>query len=189
VRDEVAHLLSLGHRRIGYVNGPVAHGNSAERLAGYRAALKAAKVAYDRRLVTSAPFTIEGGYEAAARLLSLDDSPTALALANDYMALGAVQAVRARGLSVPRDVSVAGFDDFVVASLVDPPLTTVRVPMRQMGARAMQLLLDEIARRRAASAGGGAGAPDETPAEPASPEYVPTELVVRGSTAALCAAA
>ena len=174
VREEVEHLLALGHRRIGYVNGPVAHGNSAERRAGYREALRRAAVSVERELVTSAPFTIEGGYDAAARLLDLPKPPTALALANDHMALGAMQAIRARGLTVPGDVSVVGFDDFVVASLVEPRLTTVRVPMREMGARAMQLLLEEIARRRRG--------PEDAAHESPPAEYVPTELVIREST-------
>lgn len=176
VREVIAYLAGLGHSRIGYVNGPAAQDNSSDRLAGYRAALEAAGLPFDRDLVTAAEFTIEGGHAAASRLLALTNSPTALALANDYMALGAVQAARARGLAVPADLSVVGFNDFVTASLVEPPLTTVRVPIREMGARAMSLLLEEIERRRS-----------KAPAEAPRIEYVPTQLVVRQSAAPLIA--
>jgi LacI family transcriptional regulator len=180
VRQQVAHVLALGHRRVGYVNGPPAHDNAAARLAGYREALADAGVGFDAQLVAEADFTIEGGYAAARHLLGLEGSdgpPTALALANDYMALGAMQAVRARGLEVPGDVSVVGFDDFVVARLVEPRLTTVRVPMREMGARAMRLLLGEMERRRDRVSGDA----DDVGGD--REEFVPTELVVRESAA------
>jgi LacI family transcriptional regulator len=181
VREEVAYLLALGHRRIGYVNGPGARQNAAERVAGYRQALAEAADAgavFDPALVTSADFSIEGGYAAAARLLDLPERPTALALANDHMALGALQAARARGLAVPGDLSVVGFDDFAVAALVAPALTTVRVPMREMGARAMRLLLEQMGRRSGRASDNGSA---EGEGHLGRVEYVATELVVRES--------
>lgn len=186
VRQEVAHLLTLGHWRIGYVNGPAAQENATARLHGYRDALRQAGVRFDRELVTAADFSIEGGYAAAARLLDLPAAPTAIALANDYMALGALQAARARGLSVPAGLSIAGFNDFVVAGLVEPRLTTVRVPLREMGARAMRVLLEAMRQRRARGTGGPEDlATTESGAPLPAEEYVETELVVRESTTPL----
>ncbi len=181
VREEIGYLLSLGHRRIGYVNGPGARENATERVAGYRQALADAGISLDPELVTDADFSIEGGYAAATRLLDRTERPTALALANDHMALGALQAARTRGLAVPGELSIVGFDDFAVAALAAPALTTVRVPMREMGARAMHLLLEQMALRSGRAASCKSEPAPGTAAERV--EYAATELVVRDSAA------
>ena len=111
VRDLMAHLIKLGHRRIGHIKGHPDHGACAWRHAGYRAALKAAGIAYDPKLVVEGEFTFESGVNGARRLLDLKEPPTAIFAANDDMAAGVLRVAGERGLSVPRDLSVCGFDD------------------------------------------------------------------------------
>ncbi|MFC4727532.1 LacI family DNA-binding transcriptional regulator [Coralloluteibacterium thermophilus] len=132
-RDMVLHLVSLGHRRIAHIKGHAAHGASRWRLAGYRAGLREAGIAYDPELVVAGRFFYESGYEATNRLLDLPQRPTAIFAANDDMAAGSICAICERGLAVPRDISVCGFDDMPVARFIYPSLTTVRQPSRDMG--------------------------------------------------------
>lgn len=140
----IGHLASLGHRRIGHIKGHPAHGASGWRLAGYREGLKRTGLRYDPALVVDGQFSYESGYAAANRLLDLKSPPTAIFAANDDMAAGAICAICERGLSVPRDVSVCGFDDVPIARQVYPSLTTVRQPTREMGRLAGLELLKEI---------------------------------------------
>ncbi len=140
-RDATEHLLSLGHRRIAAITGPPTWMASTERLNGYRAAMAAAGVLPDPKLVVPSDFRIDGGEAAAGTLLDLADPPTAIFGFNDNVAIGALQAARARGLRVPDDLSVAGFDDSEHAALVSPALTTVRQPLAEMGRIAVSLLL------------------------------------------------
>jgi LacI family transcriptional regulator len=142
------HLLALGHRRIGIVAGPRGWLATEERLRGHQAALAGAGVLPDPALVEYADFRIDGGREAAARLLSLPDPPTAIFAFNDGMAIGAMHAAFARGLRVPDDVSVAGFDDTIEAAIAVPALTTVRQPLAELGRTAVSLLLRQIENRR-----------------------------------------
>lgn len=135
------HLLDLGHRRIAAITGPSRWMASAERLNGYRGALAAAGVLPDPGLVRETSFEIEGGEAAGSELLALPDPPTAIFGFNDNIAIGAMRAVRARGLRVPEDVSVVGFDDSEQAAIVTPALTTVRQPLAEMGRMAVSLLL------------------------------------------------
>jgi LacI family transcriptional regulator len=135
------HLLGLGHRRIAAITGPRGWVATEERQLGYRAALSAARVLPDPTLMLESDFSFEGGHAAAARLLALRDPPTAIFAFNDQLAIGAMHAAVERGLRIPHDVSIAGFDDTVEAALVMPALTTVRQPLAEMGRMAVTLLL------------------------------------------------
>jgi LacI family transcriptional regulator len=134
------HLLRLGHRRIGVITGPAGWCATEERLAGHRAALVGAGLPRDPSLEVEADFEVAGGREAAARLLGFAEPPTAILAFNDNLAAGAYQAARQRGLVLPRDLSVIGFDDAEHAALVTPALTTVRQPLREMARMAVDLL-------------------------------------------------
>jgi LacI family transcriptional regulator len=131
------HLLRHGHRRIAEIAGPPNFSTTEERSAGLAAALEEAGVARDPSLV----FSRDGGYEAARSLLRARAEFTAIFAANDLMALGALAALREANLRVPQDVSLVGFDDLPILRDVVPGLTTVRVPMREMGRRCMELAL------------------------------------------------
>lgn len=147
VAEMIAHLVSLGHRRIAHIRGHAAHGASAWRYAGYRDGLAQAGIAPDDALEMQGGFSYESGFEATSRLLDLPDPPTAIFAANDDMAAGAIGAVCERGLSVPADVSVCGFDDTPIARHIYPSLTTVRQPTREMGRLAGLELLKAIRNR------------------------------------------
>lgn len=137
----VNYLLSLGHRHIAFIGGPPSFGASRERLSGYRAALDAAGVPMDSSLILQGDFDQEAGRAAARMLLDLATPPTAIFAGNDMHAVGVYATLHERGLSVPDDVSVVGFDDIPVALLVSPPLTTVRQPLVEMGRVAAGMLL------------------------------------------------
>jgi LacI family transcriptional regulator len=144
VREMMAHLVALGHRRIAHIKGHPAHGASGWRLAGYKDGLKQAGLRYDPRLVAAGEFSYDSGFAATSKLLDLAQPPTAIFAANDDMAAGAICAICERGLSVPKDVSVCGFDDTPIARQIYPALTTVRQPTREMGRLAGIELLKEI---------------------------------------------
>ena len=135
------HLLDLGHRRIGVITGPVGDLSSRARLDGFRAALDAAGVPFDERLMRSGGFVFEHGRDLATQLLRLPDPPTAVVCGDDLQAMGAIEAARRCGLRVPDDLSVVGFDDIDQATWTAPPLTTVRQPFVAMGATAARLAL------------------------------------------------
>jgi len=139
-RVVVGHLIALGHRRIAYIGDRRGYQSDAERLEGYRQALEEAGIEIAAELAVEGDSRPEAAVKAMNRLLALSDPPTAVCCYNDMTALGAMKAIRARGLRVPEDVSVTGFDDLFFAAYVDPPLTTVRQPMRQMGRMAMENL-------------------------------------------------
>jgi LacI family transcriptional regulator len=136
----VKHLLGLGHRRIGAITGPRGWIATEERLRGYHAALAAAGILAEPELVVESNFEIESGLRAARRLLDLHEPPTAIFGFNDNVAIGALQAARERGLRVPEDLSVVGFDDVEAAEIVTPALTTIRQPLAEMGRMAVSLL-------------------------------------------------
>ena len=140
----VAHLIKLGHRRIAHVLGIANHGATRWRLAGYKAALAAADILYDPDYVVQGDFMFGSGVAAARKLLTLPQPPTAIFAANDDMAAGVMWAANERGLKVPRDVSVCGFDDTPLASQLWPPLTTVRQPAREMGKLATLQLMERL---------------------------------------------
>jgi len=138
------HLLGQGHRRIAAISGPADLLCSRARLDGYRSALDRAGLKYDPRLVREGDFHHEGGFAAGAGLLSLAEPPTAIFAGSDQQALGVYEAARQRGLRVPEDLSVVGFDDLPVARWASPPLSTVRQPLAEMGRAAAQMLGDLI---------------------------------------------
>ena len=145
---------------------------SVERRAGYRAALVRHGIDPDPALEVWGDYALRSGREAARRLAALADPPTAVFSANDEMAIGVISELRALGRRVPEDVSVVGFDDIAFAEAVEPPLTTVHQPRREIGRRAMDLMIEILA--------------GETPPDTI---VMPTELVVRQSTAAPAVAA
>ncbi|MEV6491753.1 LacI family DNA-binding transcriptional regulator [Actinoplanes sp. NPDC051633] len=160
VEQAVGHLTGLGHERIGLILGPWGHVPSMRKLVGFKRS---------QDLVEHTVFSMEGGRAAALRLL--DRGVTGLVCASDALALGAIRAVRRKGLSVPGDVSVVGFDDSAFMGVTDPPLTTMRQPVREMAAAAVSSLLAQLDGRLLVS--------DEITFDP--------ELIVRATTAP-CAA-
>lgn len=135
------HLLALGHRRIGFISGHASYATSTQRLEGYRAALDDADIAFDPQLVRPGDYDFASGADAAEALLALRDPPSAIFAANDDMAAGALSVAHRRGLSVPAQLSIAGFGDDAVSRMVWPPLTTIRQPTRTLGYQAADLLL------------------------------------------------
>ncbi|MEU4739631.1 LacI family DNA-binding transcriptional regulator [Actinosynnema sp. NPDC023658] len=141
-RRLMAHLVELGHRRIGIIGGPEDWQAGDGRMAGYAAALSDVGVLPSAELLRHVDEpTTENGYLVARDLLDLADRPTALVAFNDKMAVGALRAARERGLDVPRDLSVAGFDDLDLSRATQPELTTVRQPLQEMGRMAVTLLM------------------------------------------------
>ncbi|MEP6484959.1 MAG: LacI family DNA-binding transcriptional regulator [Rudaea sp.] len=140
----VDHVAALGHRRIGHVAGPLPHGGRAWRVAGYRDGLRRAGIEYDESLVVDGGFSFESGIVGANRLLDLPDPPTAIFAANDDSACGVMHEAFERGMKIPADLSVIGFDDTPTARQVWPSLTTVRQPCRDMGRIAAEQLLASI---------------------------------------------
>jgi LacI family transcriptional regulator len=139
-KQATEHLLELGHRRIGAVAGVPGWYATEERLIGFRAALAGAGILLDPELVVHSDWRIPGGTAAAEQLLSIDDPPTAIFAFNDNVAIGALHAAHARGLSVPGDLSIVGFDDTEQAVIVRPRLTSVRQPLAEMGRMGVSLL-------------------------------------------------
>jgi LacI family transcriptional regulator len=161
------HLLDLGHRRIAYLGGPAAAACHQARMHGYRGAMEAGEAPVPDGYVRTGRFSYEHGIAGGAALLELAEPPTAVFAGSDETALGVIEAARGRGLRIPEDLSVVGFDDTPVARLAAPPLTTVRQPLREMGAVAVRTALRLAAGERV----------DSHHVELA------TELVVRQSTA------
>jgi DNA-binding LacI/PurR family transcriptional regulator len=139
-RAAVKHLIVLGHRRIAYVGDCFGYQSDAERLAGYKQALAEGGITFSDALAAEGDGRAEAAIEAVDALLALPSPPTAICCYNDMTALGAMRAIRARGLRVPEDISLTGFDDLFFAAYLQPALTTVRQPMRRMGQTAMESL-------------------------------------------------
>jgi LacI family transcriptional regulator len=161
------HLLELGHRRIAFVGGPLTAACNQARMHGYRAAMEAEGAPVPDAYVRNGHFRYEDGVSLGALVLDLPEPPTAVFAASDETAAGVIEAARARGLRVPEDLSVVGFDDTQVARLASPPLTTVRQPLREMGAIALRTSLRLAAGEKLES----------------HHVELATELVVRSSTA------
>jgi LacI family transcriptional regulator len=160
------YLIKLGHQRIGFITGWMDLGCAVDRLDGYHAALRTHHLPDAPELVYEGTFFQPDGYAGASAFLNLPDPPTAIFASNDVMAMGAMDAVRSRGLRVPEDVSIVGFDDIPQAALVHPSLTTVGQPLVQMGRMATQMLLDRLA----------------NPEKAIDRVELPTELIIRGSS-------
>jgi LacI family transcriptional regulator len=141
-REITAHLIARGARRVAMVQGPP--GASPGRVAGYRRALEEAGLRYDDAMVVAGYFTREGGREATSRLLRRDPAPDAIFCLNDLMAIGAMSAARERGVDIPGQLLLAGFDDVEAAALVTPSLTTVENPSYEAGWRSGELLLSRM---------------------------------------------
>lgn len=161
------HLLALGHRRIGYIGGPARAACNHARVHGYRAAMESGGAPILPGYVATGRFEYDDGVAMGATMLALAEPPTAIFAGNDELALGVIEAARSRGLRVPQDLSLVGFDDTQIARMTAPPLTTVRQPLREIGGEALRTAL-----RLAAS-------------ETIASHHVElaTTLVVRGSTA------
>src|SRR4051794_34167713 len=166
----VEHLAALGHRRIAVIHGPTDTLAGLDRLKGYRNGLQAVGLAYRDEYVAQGDFYVDAGHEAAARLLALDEPPTAIVAASDLMAVGAIRAAAERGLAVPGDLSVVGFDDIMLAAHLQPGLTTLRQDKAGLGAAAARALMAMTS---------GTGDESEKPAPP----ILPVQLVTRGTPA------
>lgn len=140
----IRHLAALGHTRIAHVTGPMTTRGGPERLAMFRQALEAASLPFIPDLIQGGNYRVEGGRAAGHTLLQRADPPTAIFAANDSTALGVLQAARERGVRVPDDLSLVGLDDVPVASLVTPPLTTVALPLAEIGTIAARALVAMI---------------------------------------------
>jgi DNA-binding LacI/PurR family transcriptional regulator len=163
------HLIRLGHRRIALItNAPRNYLASRERYLGYRDALRAENLPGDEELIREAHYTSRSGYRAMNGLLDLAVRPTAVFIASDVVAFGAIQAIKERGLSIPKDIGVVGFDDVAMAQYVEPHLTTVRLPAYDLGWRAGQLCLQLV---------------NQQPPEELH-QLLPAELVIRDSCGA-----
>jgi LacI family transcriptional regulator len=163
------HLTELGHTRIAHVSGPDTFRSAHERRAGFARGLKANKLKLEKELDIKGAYTFASGLEAGRRLMGLDDPPTAIFCGNDEMAAGVCQAAREAGFEIGKDVSVMGFDDSPLASRLWPALTSVLLPIRQMGRMASTRLLGDALI--------GEPSPEEAQGE------VRPKLVIRGSTA------
>jgi len=168
VRNAVEHLYKLGHRKIGFIVTDDKQGSIKERFEGYKMAMEELGIGFSPRLVASVKgdLTVDAGYAAMNALIADNPELTAVVAANDYMAMGAMRAIDERGIKIPDDISVVGFDDIEWASHAEPPLTTVNVPKEEMG----RIAVRELVRLRKE-----AGTPQQI--------VVSTELVVRQSTA------
>lgn len=165
-KSAVEYLIRLGHKRIGYFAGDTQTRSNIQREQGFRAALATAGIVVNEQWVLPGRFSRVSGEERARELFRNDETPTALFCANDAIALGAITALQAMNKVVPKDVSVLGFDDIPAAAAGNPPLTTVRQPLQEIGRRAADLLFRHIH--------------DKLPL--GKNVYVPTDLIVRQST-------
>ncbi len=162
------HLIQLGHRRIGLVGAPTSASVGADRFLGYQKALQDHGIEVDQSLIQMGDFKEPGGYRATLRLLELERKPTAVFAANNLMTMGMLKAVREKGVRIPEDLSVIGFDDMPWLTLITPPMTTVGQPVYKMGAEAARLLFERL------SSG---------PEKPPSRIVLKPELIIRSSTA------
>ncbi|MDF2684092.1 MAG: LacI family transcriptional regulator [Brevibacillus sp.] len=137
-----SHLIELGHKRIAIIARDV--WSNRERIRGYKQALDEANLEFDPQMEFVKDSAVESGKELAGKLLDSSTTPTAIFACNDSLAIGVIQAARQRGLSVPKNLSVVGFDDTIWAKISDPPLTTIAQPIREMGYGVMDLLIQEI---------------------------------------------
>jgi LacI family repressor for deo operon, udp, cdd, tsx, nupC, and nupG len=165
-RRMTQYLASLGHRRIAYVCGPAKNVLERERYRGYRDGLREAEIAFDPSLVLPGDYTLDAGAVAGREILAWPARPTAVFSSNDEMAIGLMRTFASAGVRVPHDMSVAGFDDIEFAAMVEPALTTIHQPRRELGRTGASVLLDVLQGR-------------PVPAR----VRLKTELVVRASTA------
>ena len=145
IKDITSYMLNLGHKNICYLAGPSDVPLYQDRVVGYVEALRERGISVEQRLIVNCEPSVEGGYAAISSLLhNADYQFSAIVASGDIMAIGAIRALHDRGLNVPKDVAVSGFDDIAISALVTPSLTTVRQPKYQIGVRTMEKLLDLI---------------------------------------------
>ncbi len=159
------YLIQLGHRRIGCITGPPDLSISSQRVSGYSQALERYGIPLCDELVVTGDFRYQEGYRAMRQLLALNEPPTAIFACNDIMAVGAICAAKDKGLGVPGDIAIIGFDDIALASFISPRLTTVAQPKHEMGAIAVELLVERIKEKK----------------RPSTKVILPVHLVVRES--------
>ncbi|GHC70365.1 LacI family DNA-binding transcriptional regulator [Limoniibacter endophyticus] len=169
-KGAVAHLIAQGHHAIVHLAGPLPEQLASDRLAGYRTALAEAGISFDPSLVEAGDYSIEAGRQGIEALFARGKTFSAVFASSDQMAIGAIAALRSRGLSVPQDISVIGFDDILFANAFEPPLSTVRQPRRELGRHAMRMMIELLS---------GNTRPADV--------LLPTELILRGSVASASA--
>lgn len=166
-KEVVKYLISLGHTRIGVISGLQKNPHTIDRMQGYKLALGEANINYDPTLVAEGDFTLWSGLNASEHFSRMKNMPTAIFCMNDEMAIGAIKGLKGKGLRIPQDISITGFDDLEVSRYVDPPLTTVAQPAEKLGEKSAELLFQLIDLQI-----------------PSQSEYVlPVEFVIRQSTA------
>lgn len=141
--DATSYLINLGHKRISFIDG-LSAGTRKSRRRGYIKALEEAQINFDPSLVTAGNLRMEDGYSCTLELLKLKNPPTAILAANNLMAIGALKAARDKGLHVPGDLSVIGFDDSLLSMVVDPTLTVIKQPLKEIGEAAFKLLINQL---------------------------------------------
>ena len=166
IKETIQHLVSLGHQKIDYISGPLHLRSAVKRHEAFRECVSR-MLPGTRPAIYEGDFKVEGGRRAACEMLEGGQLPTAVVIANDLMALGAMQEFKAAGLKIPYDISLVGFDDISFAALTDPPLTTICLPRMELGRRAVEALMTTI----------------EHPDRQGVEIQIPTYLVTRGSTA------
>jgi LacI family transcriptional regulator len=177
-RKMVAHLVELGHCRIGFIAGIEVTTVGEDRSRGFRDAMREGGLPLNDSWIRGGNFSEASGYEAGRAILSTNPRPSAIFAANDMMAIGCLMAARDAGLSVPRDLTVVGADDVILASYIKPSLTTLRQPMHEIGRLATETLMD-MPPRRSDPRGSEGGDPPRRVVE----QVIPTELVIRDSSA------
>lgn len=167
--EATQHLIDLGHRRIGFIRGSEDQGATQERFLGYQAALDAAGIAFDAELVAPGNFLFESGLKAGEKFLRMKNPPTAIFAANDDMAAGVLVAANRLQVAVPEALSISGFDDTIFAEKIWPALTTIRQPLQNYGAEAINVLIS--------NAGG------KNKSKSSKTKFLPYEFITRQSTA------
>lgn len=142
VQDAVEYLIELGHRRIAFISGPKLLVTSDERFSGFIAGLENKNLSYDAFSLLDGDFTYESGRRASKMIVTLENRPTAVLASNDLMAVGCISGLKEEGIRVPEDISVMGIDDIPFARFIDPPLTTVSIPLYDLGKIGMESLLE-----------------------------------------------
>jgi len=144
IREAVGHLVQLGHRRVGFISGPLNLKSARIRRTAFLKCLRESTAGYDKHLIVEGNHRVEGGRNAMSRLLALPNPPTAILASNDLTAIGAMHSIRRVGLRVPEDISVVGFDDIELSQYTQPPLTTVRLSREELGRKAFECLFQIV---------------------------------------------
>jgi LacI family transcriptional regulator len=166
-QQAIGHLRTLGHRNIGFIAGPPDIGSAMRRLAAFREALETSGLTFRNKWAVAGDFHVEGGFSAMAELLRQGRAPTAVIATNDLMAIGAMHAVHAKGLSVPGDVSIIGFDNIDICTMSNPPLTSIGISREAIATHAFEMLHNSLTSTRGPKA---------------ITQTVSTSLVIRKST-------